>query len=123
MVVCLGSIRGDLLAANASEEVVSILMSEDEEKTYSTKNVPKEDDKEEKEPLAVPQNKSYQIQAIVFHSPTQWTVWVDGKSYSAGQARISTSLHIKAVSGQSVEITEDDIVTLLFTGQSYQGKN
>mgnify|MGYP007080469829 CR=1 FL=1 len=108
----------------ASEEVISLLMTEDEEKTYARKDEPKEKKEDSQKPAEpiMPQVKTYQLQAVVFHNLTQWTVWVDGKSYTAQQPKISSSMRIKALSGQSVEITDGSDTTLLFTGQSYQGR-
>jgi|GEM_PF-3645893 len=103
-------------------EIVSLLMTEEEENLFSGNSERKNKPFEKKsEPIKAANTSSITVQAILFHEKDKWTVWIDGKSYTPEQTKLPNGLKIKALNGQSIEVTDGSKTSLLFTGQSYEG--
>jgi hypothetical protein len=61
----------------------------------------------------------YTINAIIYLSPTAWSVWVNGEKVTFEHNSLDNHLHLKALDGYSVEIKDEDKTYQLEIGQSY----
>lgn len=106
------------------EEGHHLFQDEEERKAIkdALKKGKEKNDGPEKADVSLEKHEIYTLVALIYTSPTSWSLWMEKTLYHQDHCRINENITLRPLNAQMVELTDQGVKNILFPGQSYDPK-